>query len=85
MKLTNTDKTPRKEYVIHLHFIHPIQNRTDFFFGCLRAIFDRFPAEVVGTTLRKLWDANAGKGSKVVTRNCTIERVEVLHCKQNKK
>ena len=81
MKITNQE--PRREFIIHVHFLHAIDGRTDYFFGCLRAIFDRFSPEVVGTQLYKLWNANAGKGEKVVTSTCTIERVE-LHRKLNK-
>jgi len=85
MKLNENEKPKRREFIIHLHFVHPVGDRTDYFFGCLRAIFDRFPSDVVGTTLQKLWQANAGKGGKFVTRSCTIERVEVYKCAQKNK
>lgn len=82
MKLTEKEKTKRKLFVIHVHFLHPVDDRTDYFFGNLRAIFDKFSPEDVGTTLTKLWNANAGKGFKVCTRMCTIEKVEVLRSPQ---
>lgn len=83
MKLIPQQKS-RKDFIVHVHFIHPISNRTDYYFGCLRAIFDRFSPDVVSTTIEKLWAANAGKGFKVTTRTCTIERVELLRCKQKR-
>ena len=82
---TEKGKTKRKLFVIHLHFLHPVNDRTDYFFGSLRSIFDKFGPEDVGTTLTKLWNANAGKGYKVCTRLCTIEKVEVLRSPQKTK
>ena len=65
-----------------VRFTHPVDGRTDYVFGCLRAIFDHFSSAQVDTTLRKLWIANAGKGRKVFTRTCTIERLKVFTSRQ---
>lgn len=79
VKLTTPKtKEPRRIFVVLVRFVHPVAGRHDYIFGCVRAIFDHFSSRQIGASLQDMRNANAGKGRKVVTRFCTVERIEVF-------
>lgn len=86
VKITDKSKpkVPRSVFVVLVRFFHPVDGRTDYVFGCARAIYDRFSRSQIGADIYRLYDLGVGKGTKVVTRMCTIERI-MVHVSRNKK
>ena len=57
----------------------PIQedDRTDFFFSSLAAIYDQFTPGQVGCKVARLWNIGVSDGKPYNGRKCTITKEEV--------
>lgn len=73
----------RKEIVIMVKFFQPVDGETEFFFGSLSAIYDRFTPAQIGCTLKTLWESKIEVGKPKVTSTCLITKNK-LHRKQQK-
>lgn len=63
-----------EEYVIKVHFAEPINGQTDYYFGSLAAIYQRFTVKQIGCKLQALWAAKISLGHPKVTRRCIISK-----------
>lgn len=52
-------------------------NRTEFFFTSLSAIFDTFTPEQVGCNVPRLWNIGVSQGQPYVGRLCQITKEEI--------
>lgn len=70
--------------MIQVSFHEPVNNKTDYFFGSLKAIYAEFTAEEVGCKLNSLYAAHITAASPKVTSKCVIRKCSVLRIKQRK-
>lgn len=63
--------------VVHIRLIDPYNGESDFYCGCLKAIYDLIPQERVGITYSSLTNAIRGK-SEYRNKKCII-KVRALH------
>lgn len=69
--------------IVHLHMKIPIDGKCDFYFGCIKAIFDFASEEVVGIKYKSLTNALRGRDF-YENKHCTV-RVSSLITKQQTK
>lgn len=70
----------RSESVFKVKFKTPPtegDERTEFFFSSLAAIYDLFTPEQVGCAVSRLWALKVSDGNTYEGRKCTISREEV--------
>ena len=70
---------------IHLKFKTPVNGKTDYFYGSLKAIFSEFSPAQVGCTLRQLFEARAATVGRYENDKCIIQRAELLRQPQSNK
>lgn len=63
-----------QEYIIKVHFPEPIAGQTDYYFGSLAAIYQRFTVKQIGCKLQALWGAKISPEHPKVTRRCIISK-----------
>lgn len=74
-----------REQIVKVKFHRPLPDgETEFYFGSVSAIFDRFTEKEIGCGLRTLWSATIEVGRPKITRYCTISRHFVYRKKQRK-
>ena len=73
-------------HVIRVRFREPVDGRTDYFFGSLRAIYTRFSPADVGAPYWFLMNrARITRGHATFeNEKCTISREEVVRVRNNK-
>lgn len=71
----------KQRKVVHVELNEPYQGKRHWYFGSSAAIYEKLPVEIVGISLRSLW--NQG-GRKYIGKKCTI-RFGVLHTIPRKK
>lgn len=59
-------------------------DRKDFFYTSLSAIFDDFTPEQIGCRVSRLWNLGVGRGTPYEGRRCRITQEAVSSKKQNK-
>lgn len=76
----------KQEYIYKVEFyISPIEedDRTEFFFHSLTAIYDKFTPEQVGCKVTRLWNVGVSDGNEYTSRNgdvhITREPIERKH------
>jgi hypothetical protein len=60
--------------IYKVSFFVPVDGCSEYFFGSLAAIFDRFSAEQIGSALPTLYGANISASRPKVTRLCVISK-----------
>lgn len=74
-----------REQIVKVKFHRPRPDgETEFYFGSVSAIFDRFTEKEIGCGLKTLWSAHIEVGKPKITRNCTIFRYFVYRKKQKR-
>lgn len=71
-----------KSQIIQVHFFEPVEGKTDYYFGSLRAIFAQFGQEHIGTSLGALYAARITQTNAKVTTKCRIIKQEVTRISQ---
>lgn len=69
--------------IVHLHLKIPIDNKTDFYFGSIKAIFDFVTKATIGIRYKSLTNALRGRDF-YNNKNCTV-RISSLITKQQTK
>lgn len=69
--------------IVHLHLKIPIDNKTDFYFGSIKAIFDFVTEETIGIRYKSLTNALRGRDF-YNNKHCTV-RISSLITKQQTK
>lgn len=57
--------------IVHLHMKIPIDNKTDFYFGSIKAIFDFVSEETIGIRYKSLTNALRGRDF-YDNKHCTV-------------
>lgn len=59
-------------------------DRTDFFYTSMSAIYDDFTPDQIGCRVSRLWNLGVGRGNVYEGRRCRITQESVASKKQNK-
>ena len=70
--------------IVNVHFHDPLDGKTDYYFGSLKAIYTQLTPEQVGCDIGALYRAGIKPGSKKVTDKCVVSKQIVFRSKQNK-
>lgn len=71
-----------KSQIVQVHFFEPINGKTDYYFGSLKAIYAEFTKEQIGISLESLYTCRVSQEKAKVTKTCRIIRQEVTRMKQ---
>lgn len=71
-----------KSQIVQVHFFEPVEGRTDYYFGSLRAIFTQFTQEQIGASISTLYTARITQTNAKVTNRCRIIKQEVTRISQ---
>ena len=71
-----------KSTVIRVQFFEPINGKTVYYFGSVKAIFDLFTREQVGCSMASIYSSGLKSGHSRGTDKCTIEKAEVYRSSQ---
>lgn len=80
--MENTPDTLTAMKIIKVSFFEPVNGKTDWYFGCLGAIYEMFPEEAIGIKLASL---RANPFTYKSTRKCTISKLVIYRKRQQKK
>ena len=64
-------------YIYRVSFKEPVNDKWDYFFGSLSAIYDTFSAEQVGCKVSRLWNLKITPETPYIGRRCTISKEPV--------
>lgn len=62
------------ENLIKVQFLKPIDGQTEYFFGSISAIYERFTAEQMGCNKESLWAAKITPNTPKATAKCVITK-----------
>lgn len=71
-------------YIYRVSFKEPVNDKTDYFFGSLAAIYETFSAAQIGCRVSRLWNLKITPEKPYLGRKCTITK-EPLSRKRQKK
>ncbi len=71
--------------VTKVQFHVPVDGRTEYYFGSLAAIYERFTAEQIGCNVERLWNSNISADNPKVTSRCVITKHKIITKPQSKK
>ncbi len=71
-----------KSQIVQVHFFEPVEGKTDYYFGSLKAIYAKFTKEQVGISLDSLYTCKISQDNAKVTKKCRIIRQEVTRVAQ---
>lgn len=74
-----------EQNVIRVQFFKPVDGRTEYFFGSISAIYERFSAEQIGCTKVVLWNKKLTADTPYANKKCLITKHPVVRKPQNKK
>lgn len=66
--------------IVHVHLSEPFEEKQDYYFGSLMAIYSTLPVEVVGITYKSL---TAKKFSRYENKRCVINVDEITRNPQS--
>lgn len=73
-----------EQNVIKVQFLKPIDGKTEYFFGSLSAIYERFTTEQIGCVMQTLW-GKISADTPYVNSKCIITKHPVVRKPQTKK
>lgn len=80
----------KKEFIYKVKFrfapfLDKGDERVEFYFGSITAIFSVFPKDYIGTTATALWYHGLSSGSKYIGKLCTITAEPLIRNPQRNK
>ena len=73
-----------KNRCLRVQFFEPVDGKTDYYFGSIKAIYTMFNAQTIGLTIGSLYSRRLSEEAPVVTEKCRISRVEIRRVTKNK-
>ena len=71
--------------IYHVHFYEPVNDKYDYYFGSLSAVYTVFTTEQIGCGLTSLWsNAKITETTPYVGRRCTIACGEIIRKTSNR-
>ena len=78
-----------EEFIYRVEFKVPpllgVDDRTEFFFHSLAAIYDIFTAAQIGCKVTRLWNIGVSHGNPYEGRRCRITKEPILRKTRNKR
>lgn len=78
----------KAEYIYRVEFKVPpllgVDERTEFYFHSLAAIYEVFTARQIGCKVTRLWDIGVSHGKPYDGRRCSITKEPILRKRRNK-
>jgi hypothetical protein len=71
-------------HIYRVSFKEPINDKTDYFFGSLAAIYDAFTAQQIGCGVSRLWNVKITPEKPYFGRRCTITKEPVSRKRQRR-
>lgn len=62
---------------LRVQFFEPVDGKIDYYFGSIKAIYERFTAEQIGLTLLSLYAKRVSETKAAVTDKCRITRIQI--------
>ena len=66
-----------KSQIVQVHFFAPVEGKSDYYFGSLKAIYAKFTKEQVGISLDSLYTCKISQDNAKVTNKCRIIKQEL--------
>lgn len=64
-------------HIYRVSFKEPVNDKTDYFFGSLSAIYETFSAAQIGCRVSRLWNLKITPEKPYLGRKCTISKEPV--------
>lgn len=74
-----------EQNVIKVQFLTPVDGETEYYFGSISAIYDRFTPEQIGCSKLTLWTHKLAPDKPKATAKCIISKHTLSRKPQNKK
>lgn len=78
-----------EEFIYRVAFKEPpllgVDDRTEFYFHSLAAIYDTFTAAQIGCKVTRLWNIGVSDGNTYDGRRCKITKEPILRKRRNKR
>ena len=78
-----------EEFIYRVEFKVPpllgVDDRTEFYFHSLAAIYEVFTARQIGCKVTRLWNIGVSDGNTYNGRRCRITREQILRKTRNKR
>lgn len=71
------NRTISKSEIYKVEFFEPVNGKTEYYYGSLKAIYVDFDQDAIGCTLATLYGAKISADRPKVTNRCIIKRVPV--------
>lgn len=73
------------ENFIKVQFLKPVDGQTEYYFGSIAAIYDRFTSEEIGCSKHMLWRHKLASDNPKATRKCVITKHTMTRMPQHGK
>lgn len=70
--------------IIQVRFFEPVNGKTDYFFGSIKAIYEMFTPEQIGCQIEQIHKAHISQHQAKTTRYCRIIKQGVSRLAQKK-
>ncbi|WP_077417907.1 hypothetical protein [Chryseobacterium sp. JV274] len=64
--------------IYHVKLFEPIEDKTDYYFSSIKAIFDMFGAERVGVARQTLYQKSMEIGDEYRSKYCVIKKEQLI-------
>lgn len=71
------NRTITKSEIYKVEFFEPVNGKTEYYYGSLKAIYVDFDQDTIGCALSTLYGAKISTDQPKVTNKCIIKRVPV--------
>lgn len=78
------NRTITKSEIYKVEFFEPVNGKTEYYYGSLKAIFTEFEPEAIGCSLSRLYSYGITAENAKVTNRCIIRRVPVGRLQREK-
>ena len=79
----------KQEFIYRVEFKEPplfgVDERTEFYFHSLAAIYEVFTARQIGCKVTRLWNIGVSHGAPYEGRRCKITKEQILRKTRNKR
>ncbi|KUJ56439.1 hypothetical protein [Chryseobacterium aquaticum] len=70
-----------KKIIYHVKFHEPIDDKNEFFFSSITAIYNNFTAKQIGVAKQTLYQQSLKEGDEYRTKFCIVKKETVLNNK----
>lgn len=74
-----------EQNLIKVQFFKPVDGKTEYFFGSISAIYERFTAAQIGCPIQSFWLQKLTQEKPKATDKCLITKHSIIRKPQSKK